>query len=88
MVSLWESSDDKRDRALGLAGLLGAVHSLRILAERGIASPDDIALSSVGIKQVLDTVPPHSMDARLMGELDAMLDSLVEAARQNFGKAS
>ena len=82
MVSLFESADDKRDKVLALAGLLAGIHSLRILAERGLASPQDIAVAATGIRSVLANLPANSMDAAQMAQLDAMLDQLPVAAAQ------
>ncbi|WP_340587158.1 hypothetical protein [Erythrobacter alti] len=81
-----ESATDKRDRSLGLAGLLAGTQSLRILAERGIASPQDIEISIEGIKQVLDGVPANTLDAEMLGKFDALLESIRGAALANFGK--
>ena len=80
MVSWLESSDDQRDNTLGLAGLLAGIHSLRILAERGLAEPQDIQVAVDGIKSVLAQIPAGSMDAGQLGNLEALIDSLVMAA--------
>ncbi|WP_338241140.1 hypothetical protein [Aurantiacibacter hainanensis] len=87
-MSLFESSNDKRDRTLGLAGLLAGIQSLRILAERGIASRQDMEVSASGVKQVLEEVPANSISAEKLGQIDAMLDAIVHSAEQNFGKRS
>ena len=80
MVSWLESSDDQRDKTLGLAGLLAGIHSLRILAERGLAEPHDIQVAVDGMKSVLAQIPAGSMDAGQLGNLEALIDSLVMAA--------
>ncbi len=86
MVSLFgESADDKRDRTLGLAGLTAGIHSLRIIAERGLASAADIQLSVDGIKAVLAQLPAGSIDQAQLERLDGMLDAMVEIARRKFG---
>ena len=52
-----ESAYHKRDFTLGLASFLAGVHSLRILAENGIASADDMEVSLEGIRRTLATMP-------------------------------
>ena len=85
MVSIFgESVDDKRDKILGLAGLTAGIQSLRILAERGLASADDIELSVDGIKSVLAQLPSGSLEAVQLERLDAILDAMVEVSRGNF----
>ena len=79
-MSWLESSDDQRDKTLGLAGLLAGIHSLRILAERGLAEPHDIQVAVDGMKSVLAQIPAGSMDAGQLGNLEALIDSLVMAA--------
>lgn len=81
MVNWFESSQDRRDMTLGLAGLLAGIHSLRILAERGLAAPHDIQLAVDGMKSVLGNIPQGSMDAGQLTQLEALIDSLVVAAR-------
>ncbi|MEN3971560.1 hypothetical protein WJS89_02645 [Sphingomicrobium sp. XHP0235] len=57
VVSIFgESEYDQRDYRMGLAGLLAGTHALRILAERGIASGDDIREAAVGMNEVLDSI--------------------------------
>ena len=80
MVTWFESSEDQRDKTLGLAGLLAGIHSLRILAERGLAEPHDIQVAVDGMKSVLAQIPAGSMDAGQLGNLEALIDSLVMAA--------
>ena len=75
-----ESSYDRRDVTIGLAGFMAGVHSLRILAERGIASPEDIRVSAAGIRQVMAQLPPGMIAEDKLVELDGMLDALHVAA--------
>jgi len=84
-MNWFESSDDQRDKTLGLAGLLAGIHSLRILAERGLAQPHDIQVAVDGIKAVLTQIPAGSMDAGQLGSLEALIDNLVTAARNTDG---
>ena len=81
-----ESAEDRRDFRMGLAGLLAGVHALRILAERGVASPADIRLSTDGIGKMLDQITTWKEGER--ERLDSMLRNLVEAAELNFGKTN
>jgi hypothetical protein len=75
-----ENPYQKRDFTLGLAGFLAGVHALRILAERGIAKPDDMRVSLDGIRATLSTMPVGMIpDAQLSG-IEAMLDRIHQAA--------
>ena len=75
-----ESAYDKRDFTLGLAGFLAGIHALRILAEKGIASPDDMEVSLDGIRRTLATMPVGLIpDAQLAG-IEEMLDRIHAAA--------
>jgi hypothetical protein len=87
VVSIFgEFSTDKRDFRMGLAGLLAGVQSLRILAERGIASPEDIRVSRKGIDQVLDTIPEGELPEQQRSQIAEMLMKIEAAAAMNFGK--
>lgn len=65
---------------MGLAGLLAGVHALRILAERGLASPGDISLSINGVRDVLDSIPTDAWKPGEREGLDAMLLKIIESA--------
>ena len=82
MVSLFgESAEDRRDYRMALAGFTAGVHALRILAERGPASTDDIMLSVAGIRKVLDQIPASHWNEGEREGLDNMLFKLVDSAR-------
>ncbi|HSG33417.1 MAG TPA: hypothetical protein VLA37_02700, partial [Sphingomonadaceae bacterium] len=81
---LGESSTDKRDFRTGLAGLLAGIHSLRILAEKGIASPEDIRISQEGIMEVLDQIPGHEFSEAQRAQIDGMLTKIWTTAAMNF----
>ena len=78
-----ESSWDRRDYTFGLAGLLAGVHSLRILAERGIASDQDIFASITGIREVLSQLPPGSISQAQLEDLEDMLMKIHVQAIEN-----
>ena len=83
MVSLFgESATDQRDFRMGLAGLLAGIHSLRILAERGIATPEDIRISRLGIEKVLAAIPDHVFPAAQRQGIVDMLDKIGAAAAE------
>jgi hypothetical protein len=85
VVSLFgESAEDQRDYRMGLAGLLAGAHSLRILAEQGLAPPADIQLAIGGMKQLFDQIPTWRQGER--ERLDGMLDNILSAAHINYGK--
>lgn len=89
MVSLFGESDtDRRDYGMGLAGLTAGVHALRILAERGIASPQDVRVSMAGVVSVLETIPSDQFQPGMFDTLKAMLHRIEDAAAANFGKKS
>ena len=75
-----ESNYDRRDVTIGLAGFMAGVHSLRILAERGIASPEDIEVSAAGIRQVLAQLPEGMIAREKLEELDRTIDAIYIAA--------
>ncbi len=75
-----ESAYHKRDFTLGLAGFLAGVHSLRILAENGIASADDMEVSLEGIRRTLATMPVGMIPDAQMAGIEEMLARIHEAA--------
>jgi len=77
-----ESSWDQRDFTFGLAGLLAGIHSLRILAERGIASPEDIQLSVDGIRATMKSVPAGMLADDQLVRIDDMLGNIYVSALQ------
>ncbi len=75
-----ESPYQKRDFTLGLAGFLAGIHALRILAEKGIATADDMEISLDGIRATLATMPVGMIpDAQLAG-IEEMLIRIHAAA--------
>ena len=84
MVSIFgESEEDRRDYRMGLAGLLAGTHSLRILAEKGLASATDLTTSLSGVRQLLDQITTWRPGER--EQLEEMFDNLVMAAARNYG---
>ena len=77
-----ESEFDKRDYMMGLAGLLAGIHCLRILAEKGIATADDIRVAKEGIESVLDHIPEVQIDPNQLQRLKDMLLKILLAAAQ------
>ena len=75
-----ESDWEKRDFAFGLAGFIAGIHALRILAERGIASSEDIEVSLEGIRATLRNVPEGMIPDSQLASLEAMLAALQSAA--------
>lgn len=78
---------DQRDFAFGLAGLTAGVHALRILAEKGIATSQDISVAQVGIKQVLEQVPEGQVPAESLDRLYRLIDELGVAAIRHGGRS-
>lgn len=82
MVSLLgEDRWDERDYRMGLAGLLAGIHSLRILAERGIASRRDVEIAAEGIDQVFDTIKTWRPGER--EHLSGLLEQIAAVAEGN-----
>ena len=77
-----ESDVDKRDYMMGLAGLLAGIHSLRILAEKGIANAQDIRIAKEGIEDILDRIPKGQVDPQSLQRLKDMLLKILLAAAQ------
>ena len=75
-----ESDEDRRDYMMGLAGFLAGIHGLRILAEKGIATPQDIVVARDGIESVLDRIPASQLDSQAMERLKDMLLNIQIAA--------
>ena len=87
MVSLFgESSTDQRDFRMGLAGLLAGIHSLRILAERGLAPPEDIHIAKQGIMDTLSQIPEHEFSPQQREQINEMMQKIWFAAASNFGQ--
>jgi hypothetical protein len=81
VVSIFgESDEDRRDYMMGLAGFLAGIHSLRILAEKGIATPADIMVAKDGIEGILDRIPASQVDSQSMERLKDMLLKIQIAA--------
>lgn len=77
---LEENSYNRRDYVFGLAGFIAGTHALRILAEQGLASAEDIRLSVEGIRATLANLPTGMVTDEQLGNLDAMLSNLHAAA--------
>lgn len=75
-----ESSYDKRDLTMGLAGLLAGLHSLRILAEQGLAPYEDIVQAQTGLHQVLTQLPENAVDPSQLDALHALITNIGVAA--------
>jgi len=75
-----ESAYHKRDFTLGLAGFLAGIHSLRILAERGIADSEDMEVSLTGIRNTLANMPVGMIPEEQMAGIEALLDGIHAAA--------
>ena len=75
-----ESSYNRRDYVFGLAGFIAGTHALRILAEQGIASADDIRLSIEGIKATLVNLPAGMVTDDQLQNIYDMLTNLHAAA--------
>ena len=75
-----ENPYQKRDFTLGLAGFLAGIHALRILAERGIASADDMEVSLDGIRATLATMPIGMIPETQLSGIEDMLDRIHRAA--------
>jgi CII-binding regulator of phage lambda lysogenization HflD len=75
-----ESPYDKRDFTLALAGFLAGVHSLRILAEKGVASADDMEVSLDGIRRTLASMPVGMIPEEQLAGIEEMLSRIHAAA--------
>lgn len=75
-----ETAYHQRDFTMGLAGFLAGIHSLRILAEKGIADAQDMAVSLEGIRRTLDNMPAGIIPETQLAGIEQMLDRIQEAA--------
>ena len=75
-----ESSYDRRDYIFGLAGFIAGTHALRILAEQGLASAEDIRLSIEGIRATLANLPEGMVADDHLRNMNDMLCNLHVAA--------
>ena len=75
-----ETAYHKRDFTLGLAGFLAGVHSLRILAEKGVASAEDMEVSLDGIRRTLASMPVGMIPEEQLAGIEEMLSRIHEAA--------
>ncbi|MES2491869.1 MAG: hypothetical protein V4579_01150 [Pseudomonadota bacterium] len=78
-----EDDTDKRNHNMALAGFLAGTHALRILAERGIATPDDIITSNAGIIALIDMIPAGQLAPGTRDKVVEMLENIVAEARRN-----
>ena len=81
-----ESPYQKRDFTLGLAGFLAGVHALRILAERGIASADDMEVTLDGIRRTLANMPAGMIPEAQLAGIEEMLVRIHLAAVEAEGR--
>jgi len=77
---LEENPYNRRDYVFGLAGFIAGTHALRILAEQGLAKPDDIRLSIEGIRATLANLPTGMITDDQLSNIDQMLSNLHAAA--------
>jgi hypothetical protein len=77
---LGENSYNRRDYVFGLAGFIAGTHALRILAEQGLASAEDIRLSIEGIRATLSNLPAGMVTDDQLQNIDDMLNNLHSAA--------
>ena len=75
-----QSTYDKRDFTLGLAGFIAGVHALRILAEKGIASAEDMRVSLDGVRTTLASMPKAMISDDQLAGIEDMLDRIHAAA--------
>ena len=75
-----ETAYHQRDFTMGLAGFLAGIHSLRILAEKGIAGAEDMAVSLDGIRRTLDNMPAGIIPEAQLSGIEDMLDRIQQAA--------
>jgi hypothetical protein len=83
-----ETPFHQRDFALGLAGFLSGIHALRILAEKGIASADDMEVSLDGIRRTLLSVPAGMIPEAQLAGIEEMLARIHLAAVEAEGKGA
>ncbi len=77
---LEENPYNRRDYVFGLAGFIAGTHALRILAEQGLASSDDIRLSLEGVRATLANLPTGMVSDDHLSNIEQMLDNLHAAA--------
>ena len=70
----------RRDFTMGLAGFLAGIHSLRILAERGIASAEAMEVSLDGIRRTLATMPAGVLPEEQLAGIENLLTQIHQAA--------
>ena len=75
-----ETAYHQRDFTMGLAGFRAGIHSLRILAEKGIAGAEDMAVSLDGIRRTLDNMPAGIIPEAQLSGIEDMLDRIQQAA--------
>jgi hypothetical protein len=80
VVVIEETAYHQRDFTMGLAGFLAGIHSLRILAEKGIAGAEDMAVSLDGIRRTLDNMPAGIIPEAQLSGIEDMLDRIQQAA--------
>ena len=81
-----ESPFQQRDFTLGLAGFLAGIHALRILAEKGIASADDMEVSLDGIRRTLLNMPAGIIPEEQLAGIEGLLARIHQAAVEAEGR--
>ena len=70
--------------AIGVAGITTSLHTLRVMANRGVASPEDVEDVYNSILEHLEEWAPKELTAIVTSNLDQILPSIREAARTNW----
>lgn len=68
---------------LAIAGLQAALHAIRMLANSGLVSPEDVDRSLEGVTATLETLPPDLI-AQMQVSLDPILSEIKQAAAANY----
>jgi hypothetical protein len=73
----FRKAHQRTDFKLGLAGLTAGIHALRLQAQSGQASQEDLRVSFDGVKAILDGIPATDLSSDKKAALFAMMDSII-----------
>ena len=72
----FRKAHQRTDFKLGLAGLTAGIHALRLQAQSGQASQEDLRVSFDGVKAILDGIPAADLSSDKKTALFAMMDRI------------
>jgi hypothetical protein len=72
------------ERATSMAGLWSSLHILRIMANRGLVSPNEVETVNDSITEAMETLAPPDMAASLSEKISPVLAEVRQIASERW----